>query len=320
MISSILVPLDGSSFGEHAIPLAINLARRAGAKLHLVHVHQAVPPATVAGVTVMDAIDTHLRQDEQAYLTDVVRRLGDRATARTSTALLDGDVTPALKDHASRIGADLVVMSTHGRGAFGRFWLGSVADELLREMPRPILLVRPHEGKPDFHREPVLQNILVPLDGSELAERVLPSAMALAELFDGTLSLLRIVQPVIRPSYLHEGSGVMGLTHSLLEEVQSLQCQRRDDAQVYLDRIAERVAGKGCRVRTRVIIDEQPAIGILVEAQSSHADLIAMETHGRRGLSRLFLGSVADKVVRSGVVPVLLHRQPAGRGQQETRE
>jgi nucleotide-binding universal stress UspA family protein len=309
MFGSILVPLDGSTFGEHALPLAANLGRRAGAELHLVHVHQIVPPATVAGVTVMDAIDMHLRQDEQAYLADVARRLTEKSPVRVKTTLLDGDVTPALKDYASKIGADLVVMSTHGRGAFGRFWLGSIADELLREMSRPVLLVRPQDGKPDIGREPTLRNILVPLDGTELAERILAPAMAMAELFDGSLTLLRVVQPVVRPSYLHEGSGVAGLTHSVLEQVQTLQSERRDTAQMYLDRIAERIAGKGRRARTKVMIDEEPALAILLEAQAGNADLIAMETHGRKGLSRLFLGSVADKVVRGGVVPVLLHRQ-----------
>jgi nucleotide-binding universal stress UspA family protein len=311
MIGSILVPLDGSTFGEHALPLAANLARRAGAELHLAHVHQTIPPATVAGVTVMDAIDEHLRQDEQAYLADVTRRLTEHSPVRVKTTLLSGDVVPALKAHASKVGADVVVMSTHGRGAFGRFWLGSVADELLREMTRPVLLVRPNEGKPDYRREPALRNILVPLDGTALAERILPLAMATAELFDGSLTLLRVVQPVVRPSYLHEGSGVAGLTHSVLEQVQSLQVERRNEAQLYLDRVAEPVIVKGCRVRTKVVIDEEPALAILLEAQTGNADLIAMETHGRRGLSRLFLGSVADKVVRGGVVPVLLHRQPA---------
>jgi nucleotide-binding universal stress UspA family protein len=309
MIGSILVPLDGSTFGEHALPLATNLARRADAELHLVHVHQIVPPATVAGVTVMDAIDMHLRQDEQAYLADVARRLTEKCSVRVKTTLLDGDVTPALQDYASKVGADLVVMSTHGRGAFGRFWLGSIADDLLREMPRPVLLVRPEDGKPDFGRETVLRNILVPLDGTELAERILAPAMAMAGLFDGSLTLFRVVQPAVRPSYLHEGSGVAGLTHSVLEQVQTLQRERRDEAQMYLDRMAERIAGKGCRARTKVMIDEEPALAILLEAQAGNADLIAMETHGRKGLSRLFLGSVADKVVRGGVVPVLLHRQ-----------
>lgn len=308
MIRSILVPLDGSTFGEHALPLAAGLARRAGAVLHLVHVHQIVPPATIAGVAVMDAIDLHLRQDEQAYLADAARRVAEKNPLAVQTALVEGEVVPALREYALQHSTDLIVMSTHGRGALGRFWLGSVADELARETPRPVLLVRPHEGKPDLTREPAFRSIVVPLDGTPLAEQVLEPAMAIGKLHEATFTLVRVNKPAVRPSYLPEGSTIVGLTHSVLEQIHEVQQQAQEEAQRYLDTVAAKLVQRGFRVHTRVVIDEQPAVGILLEAQACHADLIAMETHGRRGLSRLFVGSVADKVVRGGVVPVLLHR------------
>src|SRR5262249_30980903 len=152
MIRSILMPLDGSTFGEHALPLAASLARSAGATLYLVHVHQVLPPETIAGVAVMDSVDLHMRQDERAYLADVARRLRHAGPVAVEIALMDGEVVPALREYAQQQFIDLVVMSTHGRGALGRFWLGSVADELLRELPRPAILIRPHDGKPDFRR------------------------------------------------------------------------------------------------------------------------------------------------------------------------
>jgi nucleotide-binding universal stress UspA family protein len=308
MIRSLLVPLDGSTFGEHALPLAATLARRANVVLHLVHVHQIVPPATIAGVAVMDAVDLHLRQDEQAYLADVVRRLTEKAPMQVKVALIDGDVAPALREYALRVDAAPVVMSTHGRGALGRFWLGSVADDLIRELPRPIILIRPHEGKPDLQREYPLRNILLPLDGTPLAEQVLEPALDLGKLFDATFTLVRVVQPILRPSYLPEGTSLMGLGQSILSEARELMEAQQQEAQSYLDSIAARLAGKGCKVQTRVVIEEEAAIGIMLEAQVRHADLIAMETHGRRGLSRMLLGSVADKIVRGGLVPVLLNR------------
>lgn len=307
MLGSILVPLDGSPFGEHALPMAVGLARRAGAELHLVHVHQMIPPATIEGVAIYDAVDLHHRQDEQAYLADVSRRLGEKA--RVKTALLDGDVGTALKDYAATVAADLVVMSTHGRGAIGRFWLGSVADKLLHEMQRPVLLVHPGEGKPDLNREMTIRNILVPLDGSDLAEDILAQAKGLAGLFGGALTLLRVVPPVIRPSYLREGSGIAELAHSALEKVQAMQRQKMEEAQQYLNRVSDGVASKGCGVRARVTLDEEPALAIKLEADACFADLIAMESHDRPGLSRLFRGSIADKVVRGSHVPVLLHRR-----------
>jgi nucleotide-binding universal stress UspA family protein len=175
-------------------------------------------------------------------------------------------------------------------------------------MPRPVLLVRPREGKPDLGREPRLKSILVPLDGTPLAEQVLEPAVALGKLFDAEFTLVRVDKPVVRPRYLPDGGTALGLTHSVLEQVQDLQRRSREESQKYLDGVAARLAARGFRVHTRVVIDEQPAPGILLEAEARRADLVAIETHGRRGLSRLVLGSVADKVVRGGAVPVLLHR------------
>src|SRR5262249_51197168 len=153
-------------FGEHALPLTASLARRSRAKLHLAHVHQIVPPTTLAGVAVMDSLDRHVRQEELAYLADVARQISERGPIWVETALLEGDVVPSLHAFADKVAADLVVMSTHGRGAVGRFWLGSVADDLIRELPRPVLVVRPYEGQPDLSREPQLNSILLPLDGT----------------------------------------------------------------------------------------------------------------------------------------------------------
>ncbi len=308
MVRSILVPLDGSSFGEHALPLAAGLARRTGATLHLVHVHQLIPPATVAGVAVMDSLDLHLRQDEQSYLANIARRLHEKGPLQVESALLEGEVAVALEAHATRIEADLVVMSTHGRGAMGRFWLGSVADDLVHDLPRPVILVHPGEGQPDLKRDPDLRTIILPLDGTPLAERIISPAVQLGKMFESTFVLIRTVRPVLRPSYLPEGGTIAGLAHTAVEKIEEAQLRLQAEAQTYLDRMADSLRKEHVRVLTRVLIEEEPAVGILREAQLRKAGLIAMETHGRRGLSRLVAGSVADKVVRAGDGPVLLHR------------
>jgi nucleotide-binding universal stress UspA family protein len=308
MLRSILVPLDGSAFGEHALPLAASLARRAGAVLHLAHVHQIAPPATVAGVAVMDSVDLHLRQDEQAYLADVARRLNEVAPLQVEWALLEGEVPAALEAQAARVDAGLVVMSTHGRGALGRFWLGSVTDELIRDLPLPLLVVRPHEGAADLRREPDLGHILLPLDGDKRAEQILEPAVVLAKLFGSAFHLLRVVRPAIRSSYLPDGGTVAGLSHTALEQVHVGQKAVEQEARRYLDAVASRLRERGLSAQARAVADDEPAAAILLEARLRHAGLIAMETHGRRGLSRLLLGSVADKVIRAGETPVLLHR------------
>src|SRR5262249_37193676 len=145
MYRSVLVPLDGSTFGEHALPLALSIARRAGAGLHVVHVH-AAPEAMYApdGILILDdGLEDRLKQGKQAYLDGIVQRLARVSPVRVTPVLLEGEgVADSLRAAVTGTGADLVVMTTHGRGALGRLWLGSVADELVRDLPTPLLLVR----------------------------------------------------------------------------------------------------------------------------------------------------------------------------------
>jgi nucleotide-binding universal stress UspA family protein len=311
MIRSVLVPLDGSPFGEHALPLALAVARRAGASLQLVHVHQSVPPASVAGVTVADAVEVMLRQEEQAYLDDMAKHLPVSVPVRTT--LLDGAVAQAIHNRAAANGVDLVVLATHGRGALGRFWLGSVTDELIRLLPMPALLVRPREGGADLEHEPALRHVLLPLDGSELAEQILGPALALGGLLGCRYTLLRVVKPALRPAYLPEGTTIAGLRHDAVgKQLGEWERRLEEEARAYLEGVAGRLSGQGLEVQTRVVVDEQPAQAILREAQVRGADLIALETHGRRTLARLLLGSVADKVIRGTHLPVLVHRPLQG--------
>jgi nucleotide-binding universal stress UspA family protein len=308
MIRSVLVPLDGSPFGEHALPLARGIARRSGATLHLVHVHQPLTAVYAAGAGPEGDIDAALKEWEQAYLADTARRLGGGPSFPVTTKVVEGDVVEALKGRAEETQADLVVLTTHGRGPLGRFWLGSIADKLLRLSPVPLLLVRPQESPPDLTQDVLVKRVLLPLDGTPEAEQVLGPALALGALTDACYTLVRAAVPAVRQSYLPDGSTAQGLAHSSLEQIAERERRAEGEARSYLESVAARLRGRGLRVDTRLVVDEQPAPRILGEARSTGADLIAIQTHGRRGLQRLLLGSVADKVVRGSAVPVLVSR------------
>jgi nucleotide-binding universal stress UspA family protein len=109
-------------------------------------------------------------------------------------------------------------------------------------------------------------------------------------------------------TYLPEGSPAGREAQALAEQLSAAQGNLLQAAQDYLAGVAERLRARGVRLRARVATFEQPAVGILQEAEALGVGLIALATHGRRGLARLFLGSVADKVVRGATVPVLVHR------------
>jgi nucleotide-binding universal stress UspA family protein len=308
MYQSILVPLDGSTFGEHALPLAASIARRTEARLTVAHVHE--PAATLYGegaIVLSGDLDAHARQEKRAYLDRVLERMGKNAPKPVTALLLEGGVVEAIREQVTREQIDLVVMTTHGRGPLGRFWLGSVADKLLRQLSTPLLLVHPGQAAPDLAAEPTFKHILIPLDRSELAERIVTPATTLGELTGCDYTLLRVVKPVQPTLPYTEGFSIAQMAGEMLDQIEKIQGELRKEAQDYLNGVAGRLRSRSLRVQTRLAVEEHPASAILHEAATCGADLIAIATHGRGGLSRLFLGSVADKVLRGSTLPVLVY-------------
>jgi len=301
MYHSIMTPLDGSTFSEHALPLALSIARRTGAVVRIAHVHTPIIALAYPGeyLALDAALDTQTRESERAYLEGLARRLAASWDVPITVALLDGlPVAGVLHDHARATGIDLVVMTTHGRTGLSRFWLGGVADTLARQATLPILLVRPRDDALDLTHEQVIKHILIPLDGSRFAEQALERAVALGVPMQAEYTLLQAIDPLLA------GHTVPPYTVGLDEEQYE---QIRTDAQNHLERVAEHLRAQSLQVRTSLVV-AQPASAILTYAREHGVDLIAMATHGRGGITRLLLGSVADKVVRGACTPVLLQR------------
>jgi nucleotide-binding universal stress UspA family protein len=311
MIRSILVPLDGSTFGEHALPLALDLARRAKVTLHLVQVVLPVgsfapeAPLLTDNVLAKRLVDQQ-KAAQQQYLDTVGRRLTAAGAPRVQTWLLDGDIPAMIRQQAETVACDLIVMTTHGRGTFARFWLGSVADELVRTSSVPVLLVRPGEESPDLEKPPPLRHLLLPLDGSPLSEQIVAPAMNLGELTGADYTLMRVVRPPVPAVFSVEGRSVSDMAEAMIGRAEEQAARQRAEAEEYLVRVAGPLRERGLTVLTRVEVVDSPATAILRGGKC--ADLIALATHGRKGLKRLFLGSVADKLIRGSTGPVLVYR------------
>jgi nucleotide-binding universal stress UspA family protein len=315
MYKTVLVPLDGSQFSEHALPLALDVARKAGGTLRLTHVQ--LPMASVyseAPLFLEDEVEAHLAERErsrwQGYLDGVAGRVRQAAPGvAVATIIQQGEPAETLQRDAEAAGADLVVMTTHARGALGRLWLGSVADELLRHLRVPLLLIRPGNGTPDLTAHALPRQIVVPLDGTPLAEQMIRPAAELGKLSGAGITLLRVIKPVVALTPQPVGGASMGqMAAELVERLRTVQDSLRKEAIAYLESVARPLRAEGLHVLTRVALEEQPALAVLHEAEAQGAGLVALATHGRRGISRLVLGSVADKVVRGAQFPVLLCR------------
>lgn len=312
MFRDILVPLDGSRFAEAALPLASRLARAAEARLHLVLAQE--PMAAVIGAGEMVLAPANFYEERRAqgrsYLSATAARLRPGEAGPAEFHQVEGPAGPAICEEATRLDADLVVMATHGRGPIRRFWLGGVADYVIRHLATPVLLVRP--GTESTPKRPhAVRRIVVALDLSKDAEAILEPVTALARTTGAALTLAHVAELTYSIGHAEIPGPIV--PDAELLEASRIQAQRR------LDRIAARLRGLGLKVATRVISGPGAARGLLDVLEEEASDLIAMTTHGAGGVRRLLLGNVADKVIQGAAKPVLVLRPLLGSPERPVR-
>jgi nucleotide-binding universal stress UspA family protein len=307
MLRTILVPLDGSRFGEHALPLAITLARKSKARIHLVHSHQRLDSPYAEMMVFDSTLDDQVRGHELAYLDATVKRIKQNYAGQVTYTIEEGHTVTVIGHQAAETHADVIVLTTHARGPLARFWLGSVTDELIRTSEAPLFLTHPLDGEADFSKDVPLGRWLVPLDGTEHAEHILPDVFKVADLFQPAFTFLRVLRPVTPMMIPAAVGGFAPLAEDVILRVETIQKDVEKDATAYLDRMAAPLRAKGQTVHTTVAVDEYPGEAILNRARHD-IDVVSLATHGRHGLSRMLLGSIAENVIRGCAVPVLVHR------------
>jgi nucleotide-binding universal stress UspA family protein len=290
MIERILLPLDGSLLAERALPYALRLAAASGAKLILMHGLQPTTPETPPFD--LEGCAVSLREGRILPMADV-------AGVKIETALLEvraGRVAECISEAVAGRAADLVVMSTHGHGGLGRWLYGSVAEQVLAQSPVPVLLVSATADRVWTTATPF--RILVPLDGSRFGEEVL-------EQLDG------VAQPLCAEVVLVGAAGpTEAAYHEAAPAVRTGFDTALKETQAYLESVADRLRARGYTVAVDAEIGQPGPVvdGIM---RRRHIDLVAMATHGRTGIARLALGSVATELLQRAPVPLLLWRPAA---------
>ncbi len=286
----VLVPLDGSSLSGRALPFAVAVARERQLRLLLVRVLEPSPPRGMPLVQEPDA---------RAYLDHIagqVREEGVVVQTLVSSTLF-GTVAEVLVGKAQQRGCELIVMSTHGRGGLGRWVYGTVAEEVLRRSPVPVLLI---SSTCDRVWTPGKRlRVLMPLDGSPLSEEaVQPMLIGIRQLASEIIALHVEPSTALPDVYLSDGAESVTLGEDYLNQVARLQKQ-------------------GLNV-TALTEEGSPGAVISRVAAEQDVDLIAMATHGRTGIARLVLGSVSTETLHRSHVPVLLYRPAAMRRESAT--
>jgi nucleotide-binding universal stress UspA family protein len=288
MLQNILVPLDGSPVGEVVLPYAVALAGRSGARLTLIRAAHIAPLTADKGVAQVSAVS-----EAEAYLTLRANDLRAHDQVVETGVPYGGTAAAWIVEEAELRRADLIAMATHDRAGPDRWFHSSVAEAVVSRAAVPVLLVRGADRvRPVEHldwRQPVL---IVPLDGSSLAEAALPVAINLARSVNGRLVLVSVVP---RNDESHAAHATVA----------------RDYAEATMDRATRTGVPAGTMVRIGETAQE-----IALAAREQNAAVVVMATHGRTGVARTVLGSIAGEVVHCSPSPVMLVRPPTLRASE----
>jgi nucleotide-binding universal stress UspA family protein len=302
-IKSILVPLDGSPFAEQAIPLALGIAEQCGAVLHLVHVLVAVD--VLDPYDALHFADTSLaafKRDKHRYLADVVQHVSAKSSVFIAARVIDGRAVSPSLDVIPGLDADLIVMATHGRGAFARFWSGSVAHALLQRISVPLIVVRGSNEPVSFGAQ-TIDHVLLPFDGAKGSEKVLNPILDLDMLPSARNTLLHVV-PLVPKHVVRE--------YALRTEWVPSR-RRWSRGMQYLQPFARRLHESGRRVHTKVISSDEPTGQIVLRyAEQRDFGLIALAYHRQWPIMRLLWPSCAEYLFQESTRPLMFVPVEAG--------
>ncbi|MCW5881672.1 MAG: universal stress protein [Anaerolineae bacterium] len=292
MLRTILVPLDGSPLGEYALPTATDLAHRSRAQLLLVRAARHDTDEAAAYLDQLPAEAFGLPTDPMAEDLPASSRLPP-----CLRLVIPGDPAEAILAAARDNAADLIVMTTHGRGGLRHLLLGSVAEKVIAASPLPVWVVRAsHPSLPSVVDIPV--EILVPLDGSPFAEAALPVARQLASVLHAGILLVHAIEPTSLADDLLLTQPIIPPETALLDA---------SEARTYLGDWVERLRLEGRPARL-IVADGTARDVLLRESAAPGIRLVVIATHGRTGLRQTLFGSVAHDVLRHGTLPVVLVR------------
>ena len=295
MFNRILVPLDGSKLAESVMPLACSLAGQLQATLVLFHVVEKKAPPQIHG-------DSHLQTAEEAYA--YLQSMVEGISCKGTQAIIDvhevqeSGVAQTIRDHAEELNTDLIIMCTHGSGGLRDIFLGSIAQQVVRQGNTPLLFINPERIRQP--ERDVIQRILLPLDGSPAHESAIPAATYLADKLKAEVHLLSVIptsDSVPVKQALSRRVSPRAANFTLESSVKN--------AEAYLQKVGESIADRDGQVFGAVMRGDAPD-KLLDYIEEEQIDLVILATHSHNAIDARWEGSLTPRFLPRSIVPVLL--------------
>ena len=314
MFNPILVPLDGSQLAECVIPHVIAMARSFNAEVTLLRMlekNQAGTPAQL-----FDLLNWQINKTKAALYLEKNKLRMQESGLQARTVVLDGLVAAGITEYAQQHGMKLIILSSHGNSGLSQWGISSIAQKIILSAPTSLLIVRahPYGDRPGgLIESPVYQHILVPLDGSQRAENVLPIITQLAHFHKPQVHLVQVVQT---PEMVRQ----MPPSREDVDLAKQVVARNLEEAGHYLEQVKSRSYLEGVAVQTHLVTGDNAAAALHQLGEQENIDLVTLSAHGYSGNHQWPYGSMVNNFILYGKAPLLIVQDQPARQEQKPVE
>jgi nucleotide-binding universal stress UspA family protein len=300
MFDSILVPLDGSQLAECVLPHAAAFARCFDAEVTLLRILEK--NQTGVSAQLFDLLNWQIQKTKASLYLEEIKGRFKESNIRVRAIVMEGLVTEGITEYAQNEGMKLIILSSHGRHGLTQWGISSITQKIILSAPTSVLIVRAHQQDIraiELSAIPLYQHILVPLDGSQRAEHVLPIITQLANVHKPKIHLVHVVHPPEMARQMPPASEDIDLSNRVV-------ARNREEAGHYLEQVKSRSYLYGITVQTHLVTSDHTAAALYQVVEQEHIDMVILNAHGYSGKHQWPYGSVVNNFILYGKVSLLI--------------
>jgi nucleotide-binding universal stress UspA family protein len=297
MFDSILVPLDGSQLAECVLPHAQAIARTFNAEITLLRMLEKNQAG--ASAQLFDLLNWQINKTKAALYLEKTKTQFQESSIRAQTMVLEGLEAEGITEYAQNQGMKLIILSSHGRNGVTKWGISGITQKVILSTQTSLLIIRAHQQDIPAGELSLYQRILVPLDGSQRAENVLPIITQLAQFHKSQIHLVQVVQTPEMVRQMPPAREDIDLSNRVIE-------RNREEAGRYLEQVKSRSNLEGIAVQTHLIVSDNAAVALHQLAEQEQIELLTLSAHGYSGNHQWPYGSMVNNFIMYGKIPLLI--------------
>jgi len=295
-----LVPLDGSQLAECVLPHIIAVARAFDAEITLLRILEK----NQAGVSaqLFDLLNWQINKTKASLYLETIQARLQTSGLQAETMVLEGLVAEGITEYAQNQGMKLIVLSSHGRHGLTQWGISSITQKIILSAQTSLLIVRAdrqYAQASEASENPIYQRILVPLDGSQRAENVLPIITQLSHFHKSQIHLVQVVQTPEMARQMPPAREDIDLSTQVV-------ARNREEAGHYLEQLKSRSYLEGITVQTHLITSDNATVALHQLEEQEHIDMVTLSAHGYSGNHQWPYGSMVNNFIMYGKAPLLI--------------